>query len=316
MKKELAGWVFLRVIGGPISRSFSIEIQNRQCRVGCCRRFVRVLQVATLGREHFGVNMTESSFFKLTGKTALVTGAGAGIGKAIAHAFSASGAFVYVADINSETAEAVAGELRAEGREADFLTLDVASPEACEAALERLTRDGRPLDVLVNNAGIGKVGTLLDTTGDDLDAIYNVNVKGVFNTCKAFLPGMVERESGNIINMASIGGIVGVRERLAYCMSKFAVVGMTKTMALDHAKQGIRVNCICPGRVHTEFVDRLLEDYDDPKAAYEQMSSTQLLGRMGKPDEVAAAALYLAADESAFVTGTAFLIDGGWSAGN
>ncbi len=260
--------------------------------------------------------MTESSFFKLTGKTALVTGAGAGIGKSIAHAFSASGAFVYVSDINAESAAAVVEEIRTHGREAEVLVLDVASPDACTEAVERLRADGRTLDLLVNNAGIGKVGSVLETTVEDMDAMYNVNVKGVFNTCKAFLPGMVERGSGNIINMASVGGVVGVRERLAYCMSKFAVVGMTKTMALDHAKQGIRVNCICPGRVHTEFVDRLLEDYDDPKAAYEQMSSTQLLGRMGKPDEVAAAALYLAADESAFVTGTAFLIDGGWTAGN
>jgi len=118
-----------------------------------------------------------------------------------------------------------------------------------------------------------------------------------------------------IINLASIGGIVGIRDRLAYCTTKFAVVGLTKSMALDHAKDGIRVNCICPGRVETPFVAARLKEYPDPKKAYEEMAATQALGRMGKPEEIAAAALYLASDEAAFITGTAFLIDGGWSAG-
>jgi 2-keto-3-deoxy-L-fuconate dehydrogenase len=142
-----------------------------------------------------------------------------------------------------------------------------------------------------------------------------VNVRGVFNVTKAFLPGMVTRKAGVIINMASIGGLVGIRDRIAYCVSKSAVVGLTKSMALDHALDGIRVNCICPGRVETPFVTARLREYPDPERAYREMAGSQAIGRMGRPEEIAAAALYLASDEAAFVTGAAFAIDGGWSAG-
>jgi NAD(P)-dependent dehydrogenase (short-subunit alcohol dehydrogenase family) len=156
---------------------------------------------------------------------------------------------------------------------------------------------------------------MLEASAADLDRLYAVNVRGVFNVTKAFLPGMIERRRGNIINMASIGGVVGIRDRLAYCTTKFAVVGLTKSMALDHAEQGIRVNCICPGRVETPFVSARLKEYPDPEKAYREMAATQALGRMARPEEIAHAALYLASDESSFITGTAFLIDGGWSAG-
>jgi NAD(P)-dependent dehydrogenase (short-subunit alcohol dehydrogenase family) len=181
--------------------------------------------------------------------------------------------------------------------------------------METVTREHGPLDILVNNAGTGHVGTLLQTTGADLDRLYAVNVRGVFNVTHAFLPGMVRRKSGNILNLASIGGVVGIRDRLAYCTTKFAVVGLTKSMALDHALEGIRVNCLCPGRVETPFVSARLKEYPDPKQAYADMASTQALGRMAQPAEIAAAALYFVSDDSAFVTGTAFTIDGGWSAG-
>src|SRR5436190_8083387 len=126
---------------------------------------------------------------------------------------------------------------------------------------------------------------------------------------------MLKRRKGNIINLASIGGVVGIRDRLFYCTTKFAIVGITKSMALDHATDGIRVNCICPGRVETPWVSARVKEYPDPEKAYREMASSQAVGRMGKPDEIAAAALYLASDESAFITGTALLIDGGWSAG-
>src|SRR5690242_11011979 len=126
---------------------------------------------------------------------------------------------------------------------------------------------------------------------------------------------MIERKSGNIINLASIGGVVGIRDRVAYCTTKFAVVGLTKSMALDHAAAGIRVNCVCPGRIETPFVAARVREYPDPEAAYREMAATQALGRMGRPDEVAAAVVYLASDEAAFITGTAFIFDGGWSAG-
>ena len=145
--------------------------------------------------------------------------------------------------------------------------------------------------------------------------MYDVNVKGIFNMTKAVLMDMVGCGKGNIINLASIGGVVAVRDRLAYCTTKFAVVGFTKCIALDHASEGIRCNCICPGRVETPFVKARLAEYPDPEKAYQDMASTQALGRMAKPEEIASAALYLASDESSFVTGTPFLIDGGWSAG-
>jgi len=246
--------------------------------------------------------------FKLTNKIALVTGAGSGIGAAIAETFADAGATVIVADRDCAAGEAVARKI---GGAARFLALDVANESRCNEIAQEVGR----LDILVNNAGIGHVGTILQTSGADLDRLYNVNVKGVFNLSKSFLPGMLERKSGVIVNLASIGGIVGIRDRLAYCATKFAIVGITKCMALDHAKEGVRVNCICPGRVETPFVSARLKEYPDPKKAYEEMASTQALGRMGRPDEIAAAALYLASDEAAFVTGTAFLIDGGWSAG-
>jgi NAD(P)-dependent dehydrogenase (short-subunit alcohol dehydrogenase family) len=202
-----------------------------------------------------------------------------------------------------------------DGGQTEFLMLDVASEAHCEAATEQVLASRGRLDILVNNAGIGHVGTMATTTGQDLDRMYAVNVRGVFNAIKAFLPGMLERGAGNIINLASIGGIVAVRDRLAYCTTKFAVVGITRCIALDHATDGIRCNCICPGRVETPFVQARLQEYPDPEKAYREMAATQALGRMGRPDEIAAAALYLASDESAFVTGTTFMIDGGWSAG-
>jgi 2-keto-3-deoxy-L-fuconate dehydrogenase len=253
--------------------------------------------------------------FSLENKTCLVTGAASGIGAAIAETFGRAGAFVYVTDRDEKGGHQTVSRIHAAGAKAEFLSLDVASEESCEQVCTKIESESRSINIVVNNAGIGHVGTMLQTTGADLDRLYAVNVRGVFNVSKVFLSEMLARKQGVIINIASIGGVVGIRDRLAYCTTKFAVVGLTKSMALDHARDGIRVNCICPGRVETPFVSARLKEYPDPKKAYEEMAATQALGRMGKPEEVAAAALYLASDEAAFVTGTAFLIDGGWSAG-
>ena len=244
--------------------------------------------------------------FNLKNKNALVTGAASGIGAAIAETFAEAGATVWIADRNETDGNAIA---RCIGGK--FIALEVTSETACAQAAQTVGA----LDILANVAGIGHVGTLLNTASADLDKLYAVNVRGVFNCCKAFAPAMLERKTGSVINMASIGGIVAVRERLAYTTTKFAVVGLTKALALDHSHTGVRFNCICPGRVETPFVLARLKEYPDPEAAYRDMASTQLNGRMAKPEEVAAAALYLAADESAMVTGSALMIDGGWSAG-
>src|SRR5216117_1333050 len=253
--------------------------------------------------------------FSLKNKITLVTGAGSGIGAAIAEAFARAGAFVFVTDRDEKSGRTVAEKIKAQDADAEFVPLDVTSEENCQRVAQTVVSAKGRLDILVNNAGIGHVGTMLQTTGADLDRLYAVNVRGVFNVTRVFLPDMVNRKSGNIINLASIGGVVGVRDRVAYCTTKFAVAGLTKSMALDHAQDGIRVNCICPGRVETPFVSARLKEYPDPDKARHEMSATQAVGRMGKPEEIAAAALYLASDESAFVTGTEFIIDGGFSAG-
>jgi len=244
--------------------------------------------------------------FTLEKKTALITGGASGIGAALAELFATSGAKVWVADLNE-----AAGRAFAERIGSRFISLDVADEVACVEAARAIGA----VDVLANVAGIGHVGDLLKTGAADLDKLYAVNVRGVFNCCKAFAPAMLERQAGSIINLASIAGIVAVRDRLAYTATKFAVVGLTKALALDHSHTGVRFNCICPGRVETPFVLARLKEYPDPRAAYRDMASTQLNGRMVKPEEVAAAALYLAADGSAMVTGSALMIDGGWSAG-
>jgi 2-keto-3-deoxy-L-fuconate dehydrogenase len=253
--------------------------------------------------------------FDLTDRIALVTGAGSGIGAAIAETFAAAHAHVFVTDRDEASARATASRIEGQRGSVNAWRLDVTDEEQCERRAQEVFDTVGRLDILVNNAGVGHVGTLLSTTGADLDRLYQVNVRGLFNVTKAFLPAMLARRAGVIINLASIGGVVGIRDRLAYCTSKFAVVGLTKSMALDHALDGIRVNCICPGRVETPWVAERLAEYSDAAKARHEMTATQAVGRMGRPDEIAAAALYLASDESAFVTGSTFMIDGGWSAG-
>ena len=253
--------------------------------------------------------------FDLTGKIALVTGAASGIGEAIAKTLAHAGAFVYVADVDETNGEKVVGEIVEKNNQADFIKLNVAENDDCRKAAETVYQKHNKLDILVNNAGIGHVGTILETDADDLDKLYAVNVRGIFNLTKAFIERMIERKYGVIINIASIGGVVAIKDRLAYCTTKFAVVGLTKSLALDHALDGIRANAICPGRVETPFVKQRIAAYSDPPQARAQMSATQAVGRMAQPAEIAAAALYLASDEAAFVTGTAFEIDGGFAVG-
>ena len=253
--------------------------------------------------------------FSLQQKTALVTGAGSGIGAAIAELFARAGARVFVTDRVETSAREVQQRITDAGDTADWGLLDIAEEAQCKSVADQVLNQAGRLDILVNNAGVGHVGTLETTEVKDLDRVCAVNVRGTFLITKAFLPPMLARGSGVIVNIASIGGLVGVRDRLAYTISKHAVVGLTRAMALDHAKQGIRINAICPGRVETPWVQQRLREYPDPQKAYEEMCATQPMGRMGKPEEIAAAALYLASDEAAFVTGATLTPDGGWSAG-
>jgi NAD(P)-dependent dehydrogenase (short-subunit alcohol dehydrogenase family) len=253
--------------------------------------------------------------FSLRDKITLVTGAASGIGAAIAEAFAGAGAFVYVTDRNADGARQKADDLNASGTQAAALALDVTDEGACLAARDGvLARHGR-LDILVNNAGIGCVGTIRQTSGEDMDRLYAVNVRGPFNVTKAFIEPMIRRRAGVILNMASIAGLLGVRDRLAYTTMKSALVGFTKALALDHASDGIRVCCICPARVETPWIQARLQEYPDPEAARREMCATQALDRMGTPREIAAAALFLASEEAAFITGSPLIIDGGWSAG-
>lgn len=251
--------------------------------------------------------------FHLQNKTAIVTGGGSGIGAAIAELFASVGAKVYVGDINLEAAQAQ----HVNSEFADRITVqhcDIANAESVKGFVDGITAT-HTVEVLVNNAGMGLVGTINQTAEEDLDRLYNINVKGTFFVTKALMPHFMAQKSGVIVNMASICGLIGVPDRFAYCMSKFAIVGMTKSMAMDHAKDNIRVNCICPGRIATPFMFDRINEYPDPDAIRADMDASQPLGRMGVPDEVAAVALYLASDASSFVTGACESVDGGWFAG-
>jgi 2-keto-3-deoxy-L-fuconate dehydrogenase len=250
--------------------------------------------------------------FRLDSKIALVTGAASGIGEAISHTLATAGALVYVTDRDSTNGQRVTEAILQNNGRAEFLPLDVTQEVDCARAAETVAAAHGALDILANNAGIGHVGTIVTTSGADLDRLYTVNVRGVFNVTKAFIGQMLARRAGVIVNTASVAGIVPIRDRLAYATTKAAVVEMTRCIAIDHAADGLRVNCVCPGRVETPFVAARIKEYPDPEAAYRDMTSTQAIGRMGRPEEIAAAILYLVSDEAAFVTGSALLIDGGW----
>lgn len=249
--------------------------------------------------------------FSLQGRRIFITGAGSGIGAAIAQRCALAQARLVLIDRDAAGLAAVAAAC---GSQVETRAVDLSDAAGCRSAAAACEAFGG-CDVLVANAGIGHVGTILQTTEADLDRLWTVNVKSVFHLVQALLPGMLAQHRGSVIVTASIGGVVGIRERLAYCTTKSALVGMVKCLALDHAASGVRFNAICPGRVETPFVSQRLAESVDPVAARAAMTATQALGRMGTPDEIAAAAHYLASDDSAFVTGSEFIIDGGWTAG-
>ena len=253
------------------------------------------------------------SMFSLAGKTGVVTGAGSGIGRAIALAFARQGAHVEVFDLNEDLAKQVASEIKSTGASADHAVCDVSDATQVNDCIDAVWSKRKRLDILVNNAGIAHVGNVLNTTEEDLDRIYRVNVKGVANCCKAAVAKMIEQGGGVVLNMCSIAAQMAVADRFAYSMSKGAVLTMTYSVAQDFMKHHIRCNAICPGRIHTPFVDGFIrKNYPDRvDEMFEKLSKTQPIGRMGTPDEVAAAAVFLCSDEASFITGCAYPVDGG-----
>jgi NAD(P)-dependent dehydrogenase (short-subunit alcohol dehydrogenase family) len=254
--------------------------------------------------------------FSLEGKTAVVTGAGSGIGAAIARVFAARGAHVAVVDRDEPAASQIAAEIGQAGGAASAWRCDVSQPDEVDAVFRELDAAHPRLDILVNNAGISHIGNVETTTPDDMDRLFRVNVLGVYLCARAAVPRMLRHGGGVILNMCSIAALVGIDERFAYSMTKGAVLTMTRSIAVDYVKKGIRCNCICPARVHTPFVDGYLaRTY--PGREQEMMkilSEYQPIGRMGLPEDIAPLALYLCSDEASFITGAAYPIDGGVTA--
>jgi NAD(P)-dependent dehydrogenase (short-subunit alcohol dehydrogenase family) len=248
--------------------------------------------------------------FELNDKTAVITGGGSGIGKAIAQLFARQGAHVHVVDLNDAACVQVVREIREEAGKVTSHACDVARQADVEALMAAIG----PFDILVNNAGIAHIGKADNTSEDDFDRVMSVNVKGVYNCLHAAIPQLRANGGGVILNMASVAAWVGIKERFAYSTAKGAVMAMTLSVAKDYLQDGIRCNSISPGRVHTPFVDGFLaRNYPGREAEmFEQLSKTQPIGRMARPDEVAALALYLCSNEAAFITGTDYPIDGGF----
>lgn len=252
--------------------------------------------------------------FDLSGKIAAITGGGSGIGKAIAIQLAQQGAQVCLIDLNKEAVEATAQQIHQNKNLAKAYTCNVASQKETLGVINQIGKDFGTINILVNSAGISHIGKLENTTEADFDRLYQVNIKGVYNSMHAAIPFMKKQKQGVILNLASVAASVGVGERFAYSMTKGAVLSMTISVAKDYVQEGIRCNCISPGRVHTPFVDGFLKaNYPGKEEEmFDKLSKTQPIGRMGKPEEIASLALYLCSDEAGFVTGTDYPIDGGF----
>lgn len=250
--------------------------------------------------------------FRLDNKTAIVTGGGSGIGKAISILFAQQGATVCIIDINDESKN-VADEINEGGGKSFFYKCNISSQVEIKNVVAAIMQQHAAIDILINNAGIAHIGTAENTSAEDFERILNVNVKGVYNCLHEVIPFM-KQKGGNIVNMASVAALVGLVDRFAYSASKGAVYAMTLSVAKDYLSNNIRCNSISPGRVHTPFVDGFLaKNYPGKEAEmFDKLSKTQPIGRMGKPEEIAQLALYLCSNEASFITGCDYPIDGGF----
>ncbi len=251
--------------------------------------------------------------FRLDEKVAVVTGAGSGIGQAIAVCFASHGATIRVLDLNENAAKGTCEKIKADGGQASYQICDVTSQSAVKATFAEVFRRER-IDILVNNAGVSHIGTVESTTEEDFERLVRINVKGYYNCMQAMVPHMREKGGGVILNIASIAGSAGIPDRFAYSMTKGAVIAMTYSVARDYLAHNIRCNCISPARVHTPFVDDYLKrNYPgrEPEM-FDTLAKSQPIGRMAEPAEVASLALFLCSDEASFITGVDYPLDGGF----
>jgi len=262
------------------------------------------------------MSLQEKLAGRLSGKVAVITGAASGIGRATALLFAGEGASVVVADVNSDGGNRVEDEITQSGGRAFFEALDVTSAADCRRLVERAIREFGRIDILFNNAGIIRRATVLDLYEADWDRVMDVNAKSIYLLSREVIPHMQKAGGGTIINTASGWGLTGGAKAAVYCASKGAVVLLTKAMAIDHGPQNIRVNCICPGDTDTGMLREEAQQLGEDSSRFLAESAKRPLGRVGTPEEIAQAALYLASDTSSFVTGTALVVDGGGLAGS
>jgi NAD(P)-dependent dehydrogenase (short-subunit alcohol dehydrogenase family) len=248
---------------------------------------------------------------RLSGKRIIVTGAGSGIGRAIALRFAAEGARVVISDVDEEAAARVAAEA---GGETLVRKTDVTSTSEVETLVQTSVEEWGGLDVMVNNAGIGVAGTTTVTTEEDYERVMDVCLRGTFLGMKHAIPAIRDSEGGSVINMSSVAALVGIADRAVYSAAKGAILAITRAAAIDHVEEGVRVNCIAPGTVDTPWIGRITAGYDDPEEARRNMQARQPHGRLVAPEEIAAMAAYLASDESASVIGACMVVDGGVTA--